>query len=380
MKKIKVLHILDNLHIGGKEKNVVDICHNISADYECSILCLYKNDIDSRTHDVDGINVSYLNLLRKTSIFFQIISNLWNVRKIYKDIVKYQPDIIHTHTFLYSCLPVLLSIFKFSKAIHFHSIHTSGMHYSKLNISSRIKLYIEKRLFSILKTKIVAISKSMFLKFSRIFPSNEIMLVPNGIHIKKNKIKNINNNKLHGVYVSRLVDGKNHNTIIHAAELVKIDQVGNFDIAFIGDGPNRESLELLTQKFNVTEEIIYMGERSDVIDILGQFDFGIFASESEGFSLALVEMMAAGLPIIASNATTILEMGINDDNSLLFETLNARDLSDKIITFIKDNELRTKLSANSILFASEFSIENMIIQIQNCYKNAYEKNIVRYSI
>lgn len=368
--KLQVIHILDNLEKGGKEKNVLDICRNIDDNnFSCFIFCLYNSEKEEYLINSPKIKVVRLNLYKNKSVFVQLFLNIFQFKKIYTSIKKHKPDIIHTHTFFYSVLPVFISIRLLKKAKHFHTIHTGGMHYLNKTIFNIIKLNIERLFYNFNKTTLIAISSILDSRLKNLFPNCKVNYVQNGIDLnlhKKELISNPNCISPYGVYVARLVDGKNHITILKALSEFKKNHK-DFKFTFIGGGPLHDRLVQASYDLGIYENIVFTGDVEDVSSLLSSFNFGIFASEYEGFSLALIEMMSAGMPVIVSNSKTILDMGINDNNSILFETHDFFDLNNAIIDLFIDNNKISVFGKNARLFSEKFSINNMIIQLEKTY-------------
>jgi glycosyltransferase involved in cell wall biosynthesis len=368
-KQLKVIHILDNLGTGGKEKNVIDICNKLDArKFKVIILCLYSNE-QKEYVPLKNIEVYRINLKQCDSVFLQIISNFIHLPKILKVLKRHNPEIVHTHTFFYSILPVLMSILFLKKTKHFHTIHTGGMHYLNLTNNHAIKLKVEKFFYFLLKTRLIAISRILELRISNLFPRSKVNLVQNGISIdekRKSLMSNEAKTCFAGVYVARMVDGKNHITILKAlAELKKTDMP--FKFTFIGSGPLINELITITEKLSLSDNIEFTGDLSDVRTKLKEFHFGIFSSEYEGFSLALIEMMAEGFPVLVSNAPTILDMGVNENNSILFNTLDYIDLKNKILDLFYDQGKQKLFGESARCFAEQFTIHNMIDQLEQSY-------------
>ena len=368
--KLQVIHILNNLEKGGKEKNVLDICRNIDDNnFSCFILCLYNSEKEEYLINSPKIKVVRLNLLKNKSVFVQLFLNIFQIKKIYTLIKKHKPDIIHTHTFFYSVLPIIICVHFIKKAKHFHTIHTGGMHYINKTFFNKIKLYIEKSSYSFNNTTLIAISSILESKLQRLFPNRKISYVQNGIDLNfehKNLYVNTNYTFLNGVYVARLVDGKNHITILKAlSELKKCDI--KFRFTFIGGGPLNDHLVQTSYDLGIKENVNFTGDIENVNSILDSFNFGVFASEYEGFSLALIEMMSVGMPVFVSNSQTILDMGVNDENSILFETHNYLELKSLIVDLFNDHIKIEKYSKKAKEYAKNFGVEKMIFQLQSTY-------------
>ncbi len=108
------------------------------------------------------------------------------------------------------------------------------------------------------------------------------------------------------VTVSRLSPSKNTESIILAMQLLQT-QNPQISLSIIGDGEVRIKLEELTQKLNLSGKVVFWGNlpHDQVMDMLTRSHIFVFPTLSEGFPKAVIEAMACGLPIIASNVSVL---------------------------------------------------------------------------
>ena len=104
--------------------------------------------------------------------------------------------------------------------------------------------------------------------------------------------------------LGELIERKNHEVIIRAiAQLKRPD----LHYAICGKGPLKDYLTALSQELGIGEQVHLLGFRTDVPEICHAADIGAFPSKIEGLGLAGIEMMASGLPLVASNVHGILD-------------------------------------------------------------------------
>ena len=101
------------------------------------------------------------------------------------------------------------------------------------------------------------------------------------------------------ISVARLSPEKDFSTLLRAVRIVK-QQVPDFRLRMVGNGAEREKLESLTQELELTSEVEFLGERSDVPQLLKQAGFFVSSSKTEGISLTVLEAMAVGLPVVTT--------------------------------------------------------------------------------
>lgn len=158
-----------------------------------------------------------------------------------------------------------------------------------------------------------------------------------GVGVDIDKIRNININKLEkrkeiGISsdafllasVGECIKRKNHEAAIRAFARAKIQ---NAYYIIIGDGQLLEYLKSLTKELKVEDKVIFLGYRSDANEILKCVDLYVFPSFQEGLSVALLEAMASGLPIIASDIRGNRDCIVDGRGGYLFDPNNIDEIS-----------------------------------------------------
>ena len=164
--------------------------------------------------------------------------------------------------------------------------------------------------------------------------------------------------------VARLEKHKDHETLIKS--LVEMNKIGLKAILYIvGDGSKRKELKKLTKDLGLELKVNFMGARRDIPEIISQLDLFVFsAKEDEGFGIALAEAMAAGIPILASNVGSCLEILGNGMYGNFFEKGDPRDLALKVLEITNHSKRVHKKSLKARKYAMEnFSIEKWVTLI-----------------
>lgn len=132
-------------------------------------------------------------------------------------------------------------------------------------------------------------------------------------------------------------------------------------VLLVGDGPDKEKTLRLVKEHDLQEVITLMGFRSDVPDILSCSDIFVLPSLNEGFPFSIVEAMAAGLPIIATDVGGNAEAVTDGETGRVIPPSDIVALSDAMEELISDAEKRKRMGAKAKSRAdSEFSLSNMI--------------------
>ena len=132
------------------------------------------------------------------------------------------------------------------------------------------------------------------------------------------------------ISVARLSAEKDFPTLIRAIPEV-VAQVPDFRLQIVGDGPERHRLESLTSELGMGQYIQFLGERTDVPQLLREAGFFVTASLTEGISLTLLEAMAVGLPIVATAVGGNPEIVLPGTTGYLCPSADPKALADSIV-------------------------------------------------
>lgn len=160
----------------------------------------------------------------------------------------------------------------------------------------------------------------------------------------------------------------------HLIKSIPYINIPDFKVLIAGDGVDRKNLEKLAEKLNVTEKIIFLGYVKEILNFYGIIDVLIVPSKSESFGISVIEAQACGVPVIASNVGAINELIKNEENGLLFEFANEKDLAEKIELIEKDKDLRERLIKNGLCSVKEYSLENCLEVLDLVYGGVKTEN------
>lgn len=170
------------------------------------------------------------------------------------------------------------------------------------------------------------------------------------------------------VIIGRLIEVKGHKYLFEAIREVK-ERGKNVRLLVVGDGALRHSLEQAVVELGIRQEVSFLGFRTDVCGILLASDLFLLPTLGEGFGLVLLEAMAAGKPIVASNVTSIPEVVVNGETGLLVPPRDSHALAEAIDRFLGEPELRGKMGEASRQRVKEyFPVEKMVNATVKVYK------------
>ncbi|PXY43704.1 glycosyltransferase family 4 protein [Flavobacterium hydrophilum] len=158
--------------------------------------------------------------------------------------------------------------------------------------------------------------------------------------------------------IAAFVDFKDHVTWVNTvAELVKRGIKAKYIL--IGAGPLENQIKQQISDLGLEKEIILAGFRTDIPEVLPEFDLFLFTSNSEPVGGVLLESYACRVPIVAANAGGVPEVVIDNQTGLLAEAGNAFSFADKVEQMLND----TVLQENCIANGRKFLIENFTKEV-----------------
>ena len=161
------------------------------------------------------------------------------------------------------------------------------------------------------------------------------------------------------VSVGRLDQGKAHHILIKAfAQLAP--HYPDWSVEIYGEGVERENLERLIEKLNLHKKILLPGRTQDVPHHLARARLFAFPTLYEGFSNALAEAMAAGLPVVASNCDGNLALVEHNKNGLLFECNQIEEMAAALKELIDSPQKSSQLGQAAQKSVTAFSQENVM--------------------
>jgi glycosyltransferase involved in cell wall biosynthesis len=168
------------------------------------------------------------------------------------------------------------------------------------------------------------------------------------------------------VACGRLTEEKGFDYLIHAFADVRRSTPAHLWI--VGDGPLRQKLEKEIQKLGIGDYVHLLGFQKNPFKFMASADVFVLSSLWEGFGNVIVEAMACGVPVIATNCPygpgEIIDDGIN---GLLVPPADASALADCIIRVLRDRELRRKLSVMGRLRAGDFEANKITSEYEKLF-------------
>jgi glycosyltransferase involved in cell wall biosynthesis len=169
---------------------------------------------------------------------------------------------------------------------------------------------------------VVANSEGLCALARRFDPERHVQVIHNGVHPGPPRTFEASGRPLRVLTVSRLIERKGIDTLIRAIALLKARPI---ELAVVGDGPRRDRLAALARELGVADRVQFLGFLPQAQVRAESTRAGVFAlaSHSESCSMALLQAIGSGTPVIATRVGGNPELVMDGDNGLLFEVGDA---------------------------------------------------------
>lgn len=372
---MKILHVIPDLLKGGAQRIVLDICAELSKNYETYLVCFSSENEYSFLGD--NVVIKTIPSTVTPSIFGK---TLFDVKELQEFINTIQPDIVHSHLFLSEIILSYIKLPKKSKRFfHFHDNMPQLENLKLKSIFNKVKLTnnYEKRIVvkSYLKQNAFAIciSNDSYNYANSVLPKkiNKTLLY-NAINLrrfvqsKKNLIQN-------GVFeistIGRLVNIKNQQLAIETVYELK-NKGYQVHLNIIGDGPNYPILRKMVEKWDIQKAVTFHGIVDFPEKTLLKSNAYIHTAIYEPFGLVIIEAMASGLPVISTNGKGNKDLIIDGNNGYLIDDFDAKKIALATEALIINENLRNNMSTNARSFSEKFDITEYCRRLILIYQNA----------
>lgn len=288
-----------------------------------------------------------------------------------------KPDLIHAHSHLFLTTYAAIKAAKKSSIPSIVTVH--GLSAERNNAINLLqKIYLESMGTKIFQasTIIVCLTRADARQVVRLgCPASKISLIPNPVDadLFKPCPKNEQDNLV--VWVGRIVPEKGLEYLIDAAKLVQ-HHINDVRFVLVGDGPMRNKLEYLIKDRGLSKIVSLIGslDHRRVADMLAKASIFAFPSLKEGMPRAVLEAMATGKAVVASDIPGMDEIIEHGFNGVLVQPKNAGALGDTIITLLNDNKLRNRLGRNARkTILKFFTWKSHLSQLESVYEAAIEE-------
>lgn len=222
---------------------------------------------------------------------------------------------------------------------------------------------------------VTAVSESLRNDTLKLFNiQKEIEVIPNFIDFKRFS-------KINKSHFKKAIAPNDEKILVHTSNFRKVKRIEDVIQTFklirkempvkllmIGDGPERQSAEILSRQLKVANDIRFLGKQEAIEELLAVSDLFLMPSESESFGLAALEAMACEVPVISSDAGGIPEVNIDNKTGYVLPVGDVKGMAKRAIELLNDNGKLSDFRENAYQQARKFSLQKILPQYERFYR------------
>jgi L-malate glycosyltransferase len=365
---LKVLYLMNHAGKAGTERYVQSLIEKLN-NKKIKAFFAY-NEEGLLVENLKGLGVETYRINMKHPLDFKAA---WELSKLCK---RLGIDLVHTQYLRENYIALLSRIFNPAVKV---------MYTNHFILRNNIVLRILNRFMTLLEANIIAVcNKGKEMMISNGVNGKKIKVIFNGVDPSfwgepvKSTLReeyNIDNDTFIFLCASRFAHDKGHKFLVDAVFELKKLTSRKFKCVLANDGPLFDEVKKQAQDLGLDKDIVFTGFRRDVKNLIAGSDLYINASEHEALSFAIIEMLASGLPVIAT------DMGGNGDIinpetkcGMLVKYNDSKALAAAINMVMGNTDFQKELKENALMAVREkFNLERMVNETYNLYKISCNK-------
>ena len=373
MKK-RILQFTGSFHQGGSERQAVALTRLLHEDATHEIYVATLNKDGVLLADLDGLGLPEISEFKLTS--FYNANFVMQVRKCAAYLRENKIDIVHTHDFYTNVFGMAAATLAGVSARIASKRETGGMR-------SAAQKFVEKLAFSRAKAIIVNSAAVREHLIERSISSDKLHLIYNGLDLRRFEIAHKNPNKTPDEFdlpvgenikfvtlVANLRHAvKNVPMLLRAAKTV-VEKLPNLHFVIAGEGELETEMKAQAQAFGIADKVHFIGRCTDIPALLALSDICVLTSTAEGFSNSILEYMAAGKPVVATNVGGAAEAFVDGEAGYLVPSDDDVTFAARLLELLADEEkvIRFGLKGRK-LAAEKFSESTQLASTLRLYEN-----------
>ncbi len=357
MKPIKILFIIGSFGVGGKERQLAELIRGLPKK-KYLISFIVKNSDSYYMQSIEN-DLDYFYSLEEKRF------GLRSLLKIYKIIIDFKPDIVHSWASVATLQIIILRGFLNFKLID-GSIRDS--------IPPGINAKLIRLIINLFADRIISNSKAGLINY--MVPERKSIFIHNGFDLNRVRILepieitktkyNLHSFKLIGM-VARIDFEKDYPTFIKAALTVLLKR-NDVKFIIVGDGDDKGKIKSLIAPEN-NDSFKFTGRQSNVESIINCFDVAVLATFKEGISNSIIEYMALEKPVIATNGGGTSELIEDGETGYLVKEGDENQLAEKMQFLLDHPDTCLRMgTAGKKRIIENFNFKKMIDSFQNEYE------------
>ena len=380
MKRVRILHIITHLPVGGAQDNTLITVEKLNKDrYDVTLICGPEGEWIGRAQSIEGVKLIYVReLVRKIHPIYDAVA----LYKLYRIIKRGRYAIVHTH----SSKPGFAGRIAARLArvpLVVHTIHGFPFHDFMHPLIRCFFVWIE-RFLSKFSDVLITVSmlnqqKAIDLKLGS---PDTFVNIYSGIcfdrfekridrQAKKEALGILPGEKVVGM-VGRLSKQKAPQYLLHAMPRI-LQSYGDVRFLLVGDGELRERLVSSAARLGVEKRVIFLGFCEDIPEILSILDVFVLTSLWEGLGRSLTEAMYMGCPVVATRVEGVPEIVVHGETGILVPPADTDAIARGVLEMLTDEKRARRMGkAARERVRTDFGAKQMLGRIEDVYQSMIE--------
>lgn len=378
--KPRVLQLIDSFDQGGSERQALELTRllHASGNYEV-LLASLKADGALRA-SIDELNLGELPSYPLQS--FYDLNAVTQLRRFVHHLRAAKVDVLHTHDFYTNIFGMAAGFLAGVKVRVASRRETNGMR-------SSTQLRAQRLAYS-LAHQVVANSESVKQTLlAEGVKSEKVAVIHNGLNLErvtsaigasggnreqKTELKvSVVPENFVTIVANMRHDVKDYPTFLRAAQLIN-RAVPNTGFLLAGEGELRESIQQLAAELGIGERTIFLGRCENIAQLLTVSHVCVLSSKAEGFSNSILEYMAAGRPVVATDVGGAREAIVENETGYLVDAGDSQGMAERIISLLRDPATAERMGERGKqIVADKFSTKALLKNTEALYARLLSK-------
>jgi glycosyltransferase involved in cell wall biosynthesis len=374
-KKIKLLHVITHLPIGGAQDNTLYTVELLNKKkYDISLCCNLDGELVERAKKVENIKLFDIPALCREVSLYNDVKAFFSIYKLLKN-GKF--DIIHTHSSKAGFIARLAAKLNNIPVI-IHTVHGFAFNDFMNVYKKNFFIYVEKILArwtdvlitvsNLNKNKIVDLNIAKEENIKNIYSGIDLSLFTDKRNSDFRKELNLGDDKILIGSVGRLSNQKDPITMINAFDIVS-KKFPEAYLVLVGNGPLKDKIVDRIKKLKLKNRVHLTGNKSNPWDVYHSIDLFIMSSIYEGLGRSITEALSCGVPVVCTAVEGVPEIIKDSITGTLVPPREPIELADGIIRSLQNMKVAKRKAAEGRKFVQDnFDVNKMVEDIDVLYQ------------
>ncbi|HEY8517995.1 MAG TPA: glycosyltransferase [Candidatus Binatia bacterium] len=363
MSRLRILFVIDELDIGGTEQQILEIVRRIDRDRFEPYVCCFRHG--RKAQEIEALGVPVLHEPKRLKADPGLVLRLANLMR------RERFDIVQTYLWTANTWARVAA----------RIAGVPWLFASERNVDIWEETYkrVIGRFLARSTDRIIANSEAVrqyLLERGGLSP-DKVVTIYNGVNFDRFKTPcdprvrrrelGVGDDVVLAGCVARVEPAKDHATLLHAFALIS-DRVPNLHLVIIGDGSEQARMQRLASELGLGDRVHFTGFRTDSAEWLQSVDISVLSSVKEGLSNTVLESMAAGKPVVATDVGGNAEVIVDGETGFLVPPRRPNELAEALARVASSRELIASMGAAGRKRADNvFSVRSMVERTEQLY-------------